>query len=243
MKTTTPRLALLHTLAVAFLLLSTHVGQCYYNPGTGRWLSRDPSGERGGANLFGFVGNNGIGHFDPFGLMQWSEMIALKDKLESVVSKQHCCCMSAKAEVSLSFKGAASGNQVTMTVSAQKNACVEKVYYFWWDCFSAQREYGHWFGSESAWQDYGWRSGGPSITATETGSNGGWWDTGDANHWNWMAQVFYVYCGRDGYKHVGARWSGALMWTWSNDPEGAMAWPYASGHWAGPEDGGGNAQL
>ncbi len=48
MKTTTPRLALLHTLAVAFLLLSTHVGQCYYNPSTGRWLSRDPIEERGG---------------------------------------------------------------------------------------------------------------------------------------------------------------------------------------------------
>jgi hypothetical protein len=30
----------------------------YYTPGTGRWLSRDPIGEGGGLNLYGFVYNN-----------------------------------------------------------------------------------------------------------------------------------------------------------------------------------------
>jgi len=44
-------------------------GLRYYNPGPGRWLSRDPIGERGGANLYGFVENDGISHFDPLGLL------------------------------------------------------------------------------------------------------------------------------------------------------------------------------
>ncbi|MCB1097032.1 MAG: hypothetical protein KDN22_15775, partial [Verrucomicrobiae bacterium] len=28
------------------------------------WLSRDPIGERGGPNLYGFVGNDGVNWFD-----------------------------------------------------------------------------------------------------------------------------------------------------------------------------------
>lgn len=39
-----------------------------YNPVQGRWASRDPIGERGGANLYGFVGNNGIQKIDRLGL-------------------------------------------------------------------------------------------------------------------------------------------------------------------------------
>ncbi len=42
-------------------------GQRYYNPGTGRWLSRDPIGESGGQNVFGFVGNDPINTVDPLG--------------------------------------------------------------------------------------------------------------------------------------------------------------------------------
>jgi len=39
-----------------------------YNPDTGRWLSRDPIGERGGLNLSGFVDNDPLNRFDPLGL-------------------------------------------------------------------------------------------------------------------------------------------------------------------------------
>jgi RHS repeat-associated protein len=35
-----------------------------YNPETGAWLSRDPYGVSGGLNLYGFVGNNGVGSVD-----------------------------------------------------------------------------------------------------------------------------------------------------------------------------------
>ena len=39
----------------------------YYDPLTGRWPSRDPIGEGGGPNLYGFVRNDGIDHVDRLG--------------------------------------------------------------------------------------------------------------------------------------------------------------------------------
>jgi len=37
----------------------------------GRWLNRDPLGEVGGLNLYGFVSNNGLFWMDPLGLDSW----------------------------------------------------------------------------------------------------------------------------------------------------------------------------
>jgi len=39
-----------------------------YDPDAGRWLSRDPMGERGGLNLYGYVGNSPIDEVDSMGL-------------------------------------------------------------------------------------------------------------------------------------------------------------------------------
>ena len=43
-------------------------GYRYYNPSTGRWVSRDPIEENGGANLYAFVGNDGVSIADYLGL-------------------------------------------------------------------------------------------------------------------------------------------------------------------------------
>jgi uncharacterized protein RhaS with RHS repeats len=40
----------------------------WYDPLTGRWPSRDPIQERGGINLYGFVGNDGVNRLDLLGL-------------------------------------------------------------------------------------------------------------------------------------------------------------------------------
>ena len=43
-------------------------GYRWYDPVTSRWLCRDPIEEEGGINLYGFVGNDGLNHWDLLGL-------------------------------------------------------------------------------------------------------------------------------------------------------------------------------
>ncbi len=40
----------------------------FYSPGSGRFINRDPIGEAGGTNLYGFVGNNPVNMVDLYGL-------------------------------------------------------------------------------------------------------------------------------------------------------------------------------
>ena len=54
-----------------FLDLDTcyyNYGYRYYSPELGRWLSRDPIGEKGGNNLYVIANNNLVVQLDPFGL-------------------------------------------------------------------------------------------------------------------------------------------------------------------------------
>ncbi len=52
-----------------------YYGYRYYNSSTGRWLSRDPIGEEGGLNLYGFVGNAPIVLLDALGL-DWFDNVS-----------------------------------------------------------------------------------------------------------------------------------------------------------------------
>jgi len=45
-----------------------YYGYRYYNPSTGRWLSRDPISERGGLNQYVIAGNNAASRLDALGL-------------------------------------------------------------------------------------------------------------------------------------------------------------------------------
>jgi RHS repeat-associated protein len=44
-----------------------YYGYRYYNPQTGKWISKDPIGEAGGLNLYGFVVNSPLINIDPLG--------------------------------------------------------------------------------------------------------------------------------------------------------------------------------
>jgi len=45
-----------------------YYGYRYYDARNGRWVNRDPVGETGGANLYGFVGNSPLSTIDPLGM-------------------------------------------------------------------------------------------------------------------------------------------------------------------------------
>jgi len=62
----------------------TYYGYRYYDPVTGRWPSRDPIEEEGGANLYGFVQNEGSNDYDLLGLTSGNELLmrALKGSFE-----------------------------------------------------------------------------------------------------------------------------------------------------------------
>ena len=55
------------------LVLVSYYGFRYYVPETGRWLSRDPIGERGGLNVYGFVRNEVINSYDLLGMAPCSD--------------------------------------------------------------------------------------------------------------------------------------------------------------------------
>ncbi|NQU39968.1 MAG: RHS repeat-associated core domain-containing protein [Lentisphaerae bacterium] len=48
-----------------------YYGYRYYSPELGRWLNRDLIGERGGLNLYAFLGNAAVTSVDPFGLRDY----------------------------------------------------------------------------------------------------------------------------------------------------------------------------
>jgi RHS repeat-associated protein len=50
-----------------------YYGHRYYNPSTGRWLSRDPIEEEGGDNLYIFLDNDPVGYVDAVGLYRFEE--------------------------------------------------------------------------------------------------------------------------------------------------------------------------
>ena len=55
--------------ALFLMLWTSQTASGWYDSNLQRWLNRDPIGERGGRNLYGYVGNNAITGWDSFGLV------------------------------------------------------------------------------------------------------------------------------------------------------------------------------
>ncbi len=66
--------------ALLVWLAAAPLVQAFYNPNTGRWLSRDPIGERGGGALYSFCANSPLNVVDPFGLTPTSEVAGVMSK-------------------------------------------------------------------------------------------------------------------------------------------------------------------
>jgi hypothetical protein len=212
----------LHRLsATTLILLVPSIGQCFYHPAAGRWLSRDPAGEEtGGMNLHCFVSNRPIGDVDPLGLMRFHEMMAIVYQMARDVSKYPCCCDQKTGIVRADISGTASYATVTDTLKLTKIGCVDSIAvmeYLWWDCVTAQHEYDADHDPNKprdlqAWQDYGWHAGSNPQTQTHVGSPIA--GMGDNNHWNWQGAVIYIFCSKMGHYTAGITFSDPLEWTW-----------------------------
>ena len=62
---------LLWFLTLLALLSAQRLASAYYDPGVQRWINRDPHGERGGINMYGFVGNRPVSIVDVDGRGLW----------------------------------------------------------------------------------------------------------------------------------------------------------------------------
>lgn len=54
---------------LVILALMTGASMAYYDPSAGKWLSRDPLGEKGGANLTAAFNGDPVNNIDPLGLV------------------------------------------------------------------------------------------------------------------------------------------------------------------------------
>jgi RHS repeat-associated protein len=203
-----------------------YYGYRYYKASTGTWLSRDPLGERGGANLYAFVGNNSMNYYDKLGL---EKIGAITDEVKEIENKVHniYCCCNKYTSVTATLGGTAAGTTVTDTVSLNAVGCKVRIWeYWWWNCFRAQKEAAWdgvgWFGGD-AWKEYGWETGGPTDTETH---EGGPHDAHDADHWNWQAILIITYCS-DADHHLHAKAVMANQWEFNWDQK-TKAW--ISGH-------------
>ncbi|MFO7607499.1 MAG: DUF2235 domain-containing protein [Desulfurivibrionaceae bacterium] len=70
-----------------------YYGIRYYSPKLGRWISKDPIGEEGGLNLYGFVGNSSVNATDPLGLALYAFDGTNNDALNSEKMPTHVAAL------------------------------------------------------------------------------------------------------------------------------------------------------
>lgn len=86
----------IHPLLKCILLLITlsNPAHAFYDPGQGRWLSRDPIEEKGGYNLYVFVENDGLNRLDYLGLQDFYN----PGEAGSAWPKKNCCKLEARVK-------------------------------------------------------------------------------------------------------------------------------------------------
>ena len=80
-----------------------YYGYRYYNPSTGRWLSRDPIEEQGGLNLYGFTSNDGLNRSDMLGM--WEILRSSQSRLADAIPDDGDTVRSLAAQIHLSTTG------------------------------------------------------------------------------------------------------------------------------------------
>ena len=209
-----------------------YYGHRYYKPSTGTWLSRDPLGKKGGANMYGFVRNRPISGIDRLGLIGLMDppnfpadplppppgYFTLDDLYNAIkgmssVARLICCSCDKSTGMKISINGTPSGEQVTETITTSTFGCADSITilaYVWWDCFSAQAA----AGNDPNWQNYGWHIGSNPQTQSEEGDLDD--VQSDSGHWNWQGGVLYLCCS-SGHYQVKLALSESQEWDWDDD--------------------------
>lgn len=111
----------IHPLLKCLLLLIafSNLAQAFYDPGQGRWVSRDPIGERGGVNLYGYIGNNSLNGVDRLGLSSDIEFAqtdwGYDSKLEAFSHKDDGECYVGRIRKGVTFDSAITVNYTSGT--------------------------------------------------------------------------------------------------------------------------------
>jgi RHS repeat-associated protein len=102
-----------------------YYGFRYYNPSTGRWLSRDPIEEEGGLNLYGMVGNDPVNWIDYLGLnlttISNAEGMALTAQIAGDAAKAAAIRAAAAEAAALAVQAAATAAAIDQTVRNFQN--------------------------------------------------------------------------------------------------------------------------
>ena len=83
-----------------------HLGVRFYEPGVGRFISRDPIGYEGGLDLYAYVGNNPVVYTDPFGLRHKGKVRdpeKLRECLDDAFHKWRNCWLAFTVCVSIPY--------------------------------------------------------------------------------------------------------------------------------------------
>lgn len=190
---------------------------CGYKTSSGRpgWPSRDPLKEKGGFNVYAFVENDAINHDDKLGLMKYSEIQALQQKLDAEYSKKCCWSFCNTLRLTYDVNGYAVGSTVTGRATPHFEGCVKHVYYFWWTCYQAIRE----GGNQS--REQGWEPGASSYSDTEQPNS---FSTTTGINWPFdpfnlamESSAIVIVCIHGQMHAVLIGGSDELDWTWNNN--------------------------
>jgi hypothetical protein len=86
-------------LAIASLILLSQTAQAHYDPTIGRFINRDPIEEEGGANLYGFVENDGVDKTDFLGLDTVARPVEVMDNGRVRDQSGKTCCRDETVQV------------------------------------------------------------------------------------------------------------------------------------------------
>jgi uncharacterized protein RhaS with RHS repeats len=89
-------------------ILLLHVGERWYQPGTGRFIQRDPIGIRGGLNVYAYVSGSPVAQIDPTGT-GWLRKVweVIKETFKAVFVPAPAAAVEAAPSIALICVGSA----------------------------------------------------------------------------------------------------------------------------------------